>query len=617
MGFADPPALGFGILAGVLVLLHFWERRRRQVVVPALLLWHSLREDTIRTERFRPDLLFLLQMLALLSLIAGLAKPYWHGAADETAPARFIFVMDTTASMQARAGHGSRWRLALDSALRDLATLPDNSEIMLVGAGDTPETIVPFTRNREDVQQALTRLGPADTGGDLAVALASVESARRRNDSSAQVRVYSDRPVTELPGTVRDTIDFHHVGEPADNVAIESLIVRQGRFQPPEHATVDVRIHNYGLREQHGMLSLEITGQTLLQTGFTLLPRQSEAYRVDHLPGSGQVIARLNVDDALTADNTAYGWVRPVHPVRVLLVSPSDTLAKDLFAVANVTPGLEILTVKPGAVDPPPPADLVIFDRMVPPTQPTINALFLYPPPGNAFFPASGDATEVDVLDWNTRHPVLQSLQFVTTRPFERTRILAAAPGVQPLLWSRNSRQEFPVAVAREENGHRSVCYGFDLAAERLLSNDNVGLFLFFLNTLAWLAPPQDDSAVVFTGQTYVVRDTVADTIQVLDPSGATRRIEGAPPALTPRHAGVYRLEVDGTERLLLAGFVNAAESDLATVPAGPAASPPPVSMTPNVLARSHTQLPTFSRTLCVAAFVLLLLEWIVAARRA
>src|SRR5437667_9530190 len=106
MGFAEPFALAFAALYGVLVLFYLWERWRRRVPVPALLLWAAVREDTLRARRFRPDLLFVLQLLLLTCLIFGLARPYLsaHGAQRS---GRHLFVLDTTASLQARAGRRS------------------------------------------------------------------------------------------------------------------------------------------------------------------------------------------------------------------------------------------------------------------------------------------------------------------------------------------------------------------------------------------------------------------------------------------------------------------------------------------------------------------------------
>src|SRR5215470_7298511 len=114
MTFANPGAWALGLLLGVLIALYLWERSRRQIDVPSLLLWQSIPDAVVRTSRFRPDWLFALQCLLLTLLIAGLADPYWRGPAAANA-SRTVFVLDQSASMEAREGRSTRFDLARDA----------------------------------------------------------------------------------------------------------------------------------------------------------------------------------------------------------------------------------------------------------------------------------------------------------------------------------------------------------------------------------------------------------------------------------------------------------------------------------------------------------------------
>src|SRR5574337_1035307 len=171
MGFLDPIALSFSALLGALVLLYLLERWRRRIVVPSLLLWDMVPEDRLRARRFRPDLLFLLQLLLLSALIVGLARPYLRNSAAGPPPARRILVLDTSASMQAREGHSTRFEQARDEALRVLGDLRSEDEVMVLGTGKPPTVLAAFTRDHATVAQALRTVQPADTGGDLTLAL--------------------------------------------------------------------------------------------------------------------------------------------------------------------------------------------------------------------------------------------------------------------------------------------------------------------------------------------------------------------------------------------------------------------------------------------------------------
>ncbi len=614
MGVLEPLALVFSGLYGVLVLFYLWERWRRRVAVPSLLLWEAVREDTIRARRFRPDLLFMLQLLLLSALIAGLARPYLAGPGGVDVGGRHIFVLDTSASMQAREGTSSRFDEARRQALKLLHGLHDADEVMLVDAGHTPEVMINFTRDHQAVATALQQAAPTDTAGDLALALAFVEPARQREDVPTEVEVFTDIPRAQLPPRLRDQVSVFQVGESDDNLAIEALQIFQGRFQDPRSARAYVLVENFGHRDGHGFLTVQLEDQVVNRNGFTIAPRESKGFLIHDFPGPGRVIAQLEVADALAADNRAYGWIRPVTPTRVLVASPPSPLLDDLRDLATATPGLQLSIVDPAdfSVAAAQQVDLVIFHRFVPAAGPGVNALYIYPPKDNGLFPVAADAENIEVLDWNARHAALQSLRPLASLPLQRARVLSVPAWSEPLLWSRTIEREFPLAFAGERDGHREACIAFDLEAERLLSSDNINFFLFFMNLLGWLTPESRTALVVDTGAVQALDGLPAHPVRVRDPHGTVRALEAGHLTLQPLYAGEYRISADGTSRTLLANFFDPVESDI-----GRAAKEPPVRPASSPPTRSTTAGPRseYGRWLYYAAAALLLLEWAVARR--
>jgi Ca-activated chloride channel homolog len=615
MGFAAPLALMFAGLYGVLALLYLWERWRRRVEVPSLLLWEAVREDTVRARRFRPDLLFLLQLLLLTGLIGGLARPYLVGVGGQTR-SRHIFVLDTSASMQARDLHSTRFERARTQTRARLDELPADAEVMLIGAGHTPAVLADFTHDRTDLEQALQQATAADVGGDLTLALAFAARVRQRSDVPATVEVFTDIPRAQLPAPLRDDVTVFQVGESDDNLGIEALQIYQGRFQDYTRARAYVLVENFAHREGHGFLSVQVEDQVVHRSGFTIPPRESKGFLIHDLPGPGRVMAHLEVNDALAADDTAYGWIRPVTPTRVLIVSPPSPLLDDLKALAAAAQGLQLTVVDPQAfASAQPPAqqsDLVIFHRFVPPDAPHTNALYIYPPADNPMFPVSGDATNVEVLDWNAHHPALQSLRPQVATPLQRVRIVAPPSASQPLLWSRNADREFPLALAGEQDGHRFACLTFDLEAERLLSSDNVNVFLFFLNLLGWLTPEHDGTVVMNTGEVQAVGPFPQIPVQVHDPHGGVQTLQTLEPTIEPLLAGEYRLRSDGTQHTVLANFFDPVESDI-----GRTSKEPPIFHPLATSAPAAEALPRheYGRWLYGLAAALFVGEWLVARR--
>jgi hypothetical protein len=620
MAFAEPLAFLFAGLYGVLVALYLWERWRRRVEVPSLLLWEVVREDAIRARRFRPDLLFILQLLLLSCLIFGLARPYLAGGPGARVSMRHIFVFDTSASMQAREARQSRFEQARAQTLEFLRGLQRDDEVMLITTAPGPEVLVNFTRDHTAVATALQQVAPTDTGCDLALALAFAESARQRSDTPTELDVFTDIPRRQLPQPARDHARVFQVGETDENMGIEALQVFQGPFQDFHRARAYVLVENFAHREGHGFLTVRLGDQVVNRNGFTLAPRQSKGFLMHGFPGPGRVVAQLEVTDALAADNLAFGWIRPVQALRVLLVSPASPLIDDLRELAAATPGMQLAVLDPRrfSAEQARRADVAIFNRFVPAAPPPTNTLYIYPPKDNPLFPVAADAENIEVLDWNAHHPVLQSLRPLAALPLQRARILSPPAWSQALLWSRNLEREFPLAFAGEHQGHRVACIAFNLESERLLSSDTMNLFLFFMKLLGWLASRSDAVTTVRTGEVAAIEGIPDGPVRLEDPNGKTEMLAAGQRTIQPRFAGVYRISVDGTRRALLANFFDPVESDIGRSGKEPPLPPHAASAVAQQRQAVHTgDRKEYATWLYYAAAALFLLEWAAARRRA
>jgi len=616
---AEPLALLFGGLFGLLVLYHMWERRRRPVVVPSLLLWHVVSEDVIRARRFRPDLLFVLQVLALAAMILGLARPYLSGVAGSEPTGRHILVVDTTASMQSREGRQTRFAAARAAAVDRLAGLPADTEVMLITADRSPHVVVDFTRDRAAVAAALAAVSPVDVGGDLTVALAFADAARQRTDLPTTIDVFTDTPRALLPAPMRDRVTLHQVGETDANLAITGLEVFQGRFQDAGSARAAVQVQNFAHDDGHGVLTLELGNEVLSRTGFTLPGRGARSFLFDELPRSGPLVARLEAVDALAADNAAFGWIAPVRPVRVLLVSAATALARDLRDLAAAAPGLQVRVVDPHGFDPSRvgDVDVVVLHGLAPAAPIAANTLYVFPNRDSALFPAATDVEDVEVLDWDETHPALRGLRPLAALPLRRARIVTAPPWARPIVWSRAAAGEFPLVLAGERDGRRIACITFDLDAERLLRTDRVNLLLLLTNLLGWLAPSSDNALVVRTGEARDVGPFPTDTVTVDGPRGTSTTLPGPRLAFEPLLAGPYRLRSDGVSRVVFANFLDPTESDIGR--AGRDESGPAPLVTRRTAAERQPRPPATPGArpwLYAAALVLLAVEWALWARR-
>ncbi len=631
MGLANPWALGWAALLAVLVWLYLLEQRRQRVVVPSFLVWQQVHDERLTAARFRPDWLFWLQLLTLLLLITGLARPYRVVQATPSGM-RHILVLDTTASMQAREDATSRFETARYEALQYLEGLPDVDEVMLVEAGHTASVLVNWTRNTTTVREALERATPIDAGGDLANAVAFADGARQRSEKPADVLVFTDMPASSLPSHLRQNVSVFQSGSSDDNVAIESMELTQGRFQGPEGARVTVQVHNFSAREMHGLVSVQLENSVVARHGVSLGAKESKRFQVSGFTRSGRVTASLEPADALTLDNVAYGWVHSVRAMRVLLVSNPTTLATELRSLAPAA-RLQLTVVAPTAYteEAARAADIVIFHRWAPKAPPAESTLYIFPPTQGSPFSSHGEEAGLELLDWNAEHAAMRGLQLLLDRPLQRVRVVEPPPGSEILLRSRSTTREVALVFAHESAAQRLACLSFDLEAEQMLRTDNTSFLLLFLSLLDWLAPQADDVIVVRTGE--AVNLGFAGAAKLVDPRGQEQDIQASDASGTsdnsgtsgtagtsgtsliePLLAGVHELRTASSKRTLLATFADARESDIGRTmePTGRVQAAQAASL----VTAAAPPADSFEMWLWLAAAVLLLVEWWFATRR-
>lgn len=614
MAFVNPAAWLFAGLIAVLIALYLWERSRRRVDVPSLLLWRVIPDAVVRTSRFRPDWLFALQCLLLVLLIAGLADPHLGARPGSNRAGRAIFVLDLSASMQAREARDSRFDLARQALRERIAGLGSDDEVMLIGAAHHPQVAVAFTRDHAEVLRRLTALQPVDTRANLDAALAIATRAAELPDRPASVELFTDTPREQLGSQWRDRIAVSQIGETDDNLAIEGLQVAQGRFQDHRDAHAHVAVRNFARREAHGILTLQLDDVVVSRSGFSLAPRSVGSFPFGALPNAGVLRASLEVDDALAVDNLAYAYVRPVRPLRVLAVTESPALQADLRRIANATSNLQFAFVAASDYRGADGADVVVFHRVAPPLPPDAASLYIAPSGPTSPFAAQGVYASVPILDWNAHHPALAGLRPELPFAFSTAQDIAVPPWADSILSSRADGREISLAVAGERDGHRRAALAFDLATDNLLSADHVNLLLLFLNLLDWLAPDQSAVRIVHTGEVEVVDGLPALPRRIVDPHHNEALFPASTSAsVDAQYAGEYRVSANGTSVRVLANFMDAEESDIGR--ATQSVSTAPQRRAPTASAHKPTR--GVGAWLYAVAAGLLLLEWFAARRRA
>lgn len=617
MGFANPIGFAFAALFVVLIALYLRERGQHHMDVPSLFLWRIVPEESRRSAPPRWNVLLTVQFIVLSLLVAALARPYWKERAFATTPTRHAYVLDVSASMQTREGATTRFQAAVAALEERLRLLPPDDEVMLVAAGDKPRVIAPFTRDHNRLLAELRGLRPLDTGTNLEFALALVGSLTARAAQPTQIEVFTDLPFPPDARCKRERVRWFRVGQTDNNIGLLGLQVLQSRFQDDRNARVKATIRNFSHRDGHGFLVVEIEGETVARIGFSLRPRATDDFVIGTLGRAGLVRASLYVDDALPADDVAYGWLSPSRAPTVLVVSPPSPFRADLESIARTTGKIRFQLVSPEEFVPgmETRADIALFHDFSPDTWPTRPSLHMYPPRGGRLFEVRGDTENAETLNWNERHPVLHGFPPILPRPFRHVRRIEPPAWADVLVTSQQNGAEVPLVLAGWRNQQRVGCTAFDPAQERLLDADNGPLLILFFNLLDWLLSDDEQVSVVRSGD-LVTLTGLPPGAAVTDPQG---RATAIPPGASDQtvivealHVGEHRV-TGAAERRVLVNLFDPVESDT-----GRSGDLTEVSESMDVAPGTVVSRPTRTLTgrLLLLTVPLLLVEWIIWARR-
>jgi hypothetical protein len=402
VGVLAPGALAVGAaLALVILAIYLLKPRRPLRQVSSTFLWlatiQTLQSRPVR--RVPPNILLVLQLLALAALVLALARPFV--SSPEAAGTDAIVLLDVSASMQATdvAGGPSRFEVARERVRAIIDNLQPEQALTLISLGAEARVIAPRTGDRGLLRTALAGMQPTTRPANLSAGL-SLAGSLAEGHPDAQVIVVGDGSLdrSQVPASLPVPVRFVPIGSPAENLAIAALGTRVIDGKLGALASVA----NYGSQRQVATVELRLDGARFDATTVSVEPGGAAQAQWVDLPGATRVLeARLLEPDAMALDNAAWAVVGGERPTRVLLVSNSNVFLERALALR---PGVQITRRVPGRYvdEPGQPFDLVVFDGFLPERLPDRGGLFiLHPPVDNALVPTHED---VPVSALNVAH---------------------------------------------------------------------------------------------------------------------------------------------------------------------------------------------------------------------
>ncbi|WP_019120599.1 vWA domain-containing protein [Brevibacillus massiliensis] len=567
MQWLTPHYLGFALIIPAILLLYLLKRKYENREVASILLWQQMLtelEVSRPFQKLRQNLLLFLQLLAALLIVLALLQPAWP--TDGAIARHTVLVLDSSGSMLTREGEVPRFESAKQEAKKIIEKLGPDQSITLIEAGKVPKVLLSDSVDQTALQGALdmvtVRPGTSDSRAALSLAKA-IASA----EPDSGIIWFGDGGGEEIPAAESDASNlssfrFVQAGTAAENVAVGTFATQK----TAEGVDGLLRIDNYGAKGKKGKVAIYDVKQRLLDAApFELAPHGSHTAVFHSLPASAAYRAVIDVEqDGLAEDNELWSVPYLAEKGRAALVSPAgNRFLHEVLKIGGRFDVEQLNTVEAAAANP---ADIWVFDGVVPDKLPEGNVLLINPDRAVNWLPYKGKiqvASGWDVPDQAC--PLLQHVDWSQVHVDSIAR-LGEMAGMRGLIRTG----EDDAVLAGTIDGRRVVIVAFDLHQSDLVLRPAFPIFM--QNVLTWLSPLQSmPIGSGYPGEPLEIPLTPGAVKRVLTlPDGTSEvlSVQGTSFVYAvPEQLGLYRLEEQQGEGKLTRYFsvqMREAESQIA-----------------------------------------------------
>jgi len=387
-----------------LIAFYFLKLKRPRQIISSLVLWKQVLSDqrvNSPFQRFKRNLLLLLQILLLILLVLAAMQPFLKRETNRAN--RLPILVDVSASMAAKDIKGkTRLEEAKERLRERIENMPADQELCIIAFSKAARKLTGFTNNKSDLLQAVKELEVQDIVGDLDEALRMTEAISRTAPFDG-IAIITDGNLPEKTSfDLPFQVDLQKLPPGVSNIGISQLSARRATNEVWDvliqlAASEKIPAGSARLVLQEGN---ELVAEETLTISAEALPRL-----IIKVPGEKSRLLKVTLspsgEDALATDNEA--WIQ-LPAIRTLDVYVPESLATFRHALGNID-GIRIYPAKDVAT--PTSFDLVITDQQS-------DAFLAWVTCTMGFVPAEiaslvkTEPKSVSAIDWQRESPLLQ-----------------------------------------------------------------------------------------------------------------------------------------------------------------------------------------------------------------
>ncbi|MEX2138327.1 MAG: BatA and WFA domain-containing protein [Pirellulales bacterium] len=618
MSFATPLAFAWLALAIPIVIFYILKIRLRRVPVSTNIFWRQIfdeKQPRSIWQHLRHLISLLVQLALLLLLVGALAEPFFNWEVLEAR--RIVLVLDNSASMNATDVEPTRLDKAKQLAHNAAGRLRFRDQMAVVVAGTAPQVVCGMTDHERTLNNALEAVQPTDGPTRMTEAIAL---ARRLlgDAENGRVVVVSDGCFEKADVlTAGEDIDLRVVGTRAPNIGLTNFQVRRSLLDPLGYEIL-VEVTNQSDEPAECRLEVDLNDNPVDVIPLKLEPGQIWSQTLEKTSADGgTLLARIDHDDALAADNTALALLPKREIQKVILITKGNHFLQKVFE-ANPLVHLTVVAEPPTKLDP---GAIVVFHRNMPAKLPPGRVLVVDPETSTDLWTLGDKLANPIVTKQDTDSPLMRHVRLDNVLMPEARQLKLTRPAAN----LATALSGDPLYAAIEEPNHKTLVLTVNIDQGDLTFRTAFPIMV--TNALAW-----------FAGQSGELRESLVTGAapEVALPSSATNSNAAALVLRTP--TGDERPLPVGDDKTTVGPLDQAGIWSIAAAATDEADSPPPlIELACNIASRAESDLRpaesltareppaalagfTFHRPLwfylIVLAWLLAALEWYLYQRR-
>ena len=548
MGFTNLWPLFLLLTIPPVIMLYILKRKYKEEVISSSLLWREVYKNTRANtpwEKFKKNILLLLQIIIILSVILALMSPFISIGGKSYK--NVIMVIDNTASMNTiYDDSNSRLEQGKTLAKEYLNSTKEGTNTYIISYDGSSNLLLNGNFNKSNATSIIDNISKSYGSGDISDVVSFVKAIGDGIGEEYEALIFTDKQVaiSDIDGKIV------YLGNSGLNATVDNV---SHKFVD-DKVKVIANVTNNGDSLYEGDFSLYNGEELVAVEGLTLQVGESKtlSFELDSL-NSDYLKGELSRKDILMEDNTYYHVVNENKVKKILLVTDENIFLEKAFGSIENT---EVYKTNDASnITENDDYDLYVFDNKMPEVMPRKGNILFINPNSNEFFNVLqggeiGQATAVK----GSVSSYLEDTQFTLSKyniietPYYGTNILTI--------------DDNSIGFKGEINDRKIAALSFDLHSTDFALKKEFPILIYELGE-ELISTGMVYSNNFKAGEKIVVKSSdFENEINVTYPNGDIKELKSGEEVKGELALGIYKINQNDNNESFSVNFPTSSESD-------------------------------------------------------